>query len=124
MVQRLSWEDVLLSTLTEPSLMKRSVHQLGFDVSRSQGVEMLNLAKEANDRPCNGSDDNQEDCHGHRAVLILVIERCSDETITSNGFTEAVHFVERRCLSSWYALTLANFATHEPTEGVGGHSPC
>ena len=69
MVQRLSWEDVLLSTLTEPSLMKRSVHQLGFDVSRSQGVEMLNLAKEANDRPCNGSDDDQEDGQDRKSVV-------------------------------------------------------
>ena len=104
MVQRLSWEDVLLSTLTEPSLMKRSVHTLGFDVSRSQGVEMLNLAKEANDRPCNGSDDNQEDRHGHRAVLILVAHGGPDESMPLQCLTKGTDFSEFGSRATWDAF--------------------
>ena len=115
MVQRLSWEDVLLSTLTEPSLMKSSVHELGFDVSRCRRVYGANSTKHANDQAGYGGHDQQEDRHGDRPVLVFVVHRRTEKPVAANGFNKTAGFFKRRYLSSRDAFSLADFATHGQT---------
>ena len=57
MVHRLSWEEVLLSTLTEPSLMDGRIFDRVFDVSHHLGVQNASSAKETNHRAGDGGDD-------------------------------------------------------------------
>lgn len=74
MVHRLSWEEVLLSTLTEPSLMDGGIFDGVFDVSRHLGVKHASSAKKTNHRAGDGGDNQEKHHHGDGPVLIFVIE--------------------------------------------------
>ncbi len=88
------------------------------------GGKVANSTEETDDRSRDGSHDQQHDHHRHGAVLVFVIERRPDEAVSGDGFHETVGFLKLRRFSPWNAFSLANFATHDSAEGVGGHSPC
>ena len=115
MVQRLSCEEVLLSTLTEPSLMKSRVAEGVFDVSRHPLAKDTNSAKESNHRAGDGCHDQEEHHHGDGPILILVIKGRTKETVSSDGFGKTSSFLKRWRLPSRDALALSDFATHAAT---------
>ena len=60
----------------------------------------------------------KQDHHGHRTVLVSVIQRCSNDTVACDGFSETACFLKMRRFSSRDAFAVSDFATHEPTSGM------
>jgi len=73
MVQRLSWEEVLLSTFTDSSLIaEHHTSEVLIFAFPNEGLG-ANLAQQSNDRSGDGCDDQQQHHHGHWTVLVLVV---------------------------------------------------
>ena len=95
MVQRLSCDEVRLSTFTEPSLMKDLV-KLGLkisltaldeaDFSISKRFEQLDGC--SSDR-CN---DEEEDHHANWTVLVRIVDGCLEKSVTRDSLTKTVGF--------------------------------
>ena len=89
MVQRLSWEEVLLSTLTEPSLMKDRVPEGVFDVSRHLVAGKSDSAKDTNDRASDGGSCKKQGTPGPTAVepqRVLTVPEITAAEATPTAF--------------------------------------
>lgn len=112
MVQRLSCEDVLLSTLTDSSLMVEHYASEDLMFAFATHPKGRNSSQQTNDRSGDGGDDEQQDHHSDRTVLVLVIKGRADEAIPRDGFCKVARFFKLRRLPPWNTFSLANFATH------------
>ena len=118
MVQRLSCEEVLLSTFTEPSLMGDEPTHGVFDVSRRSGAKRSASAEDTNHRAGDGGHDEQQHHHGHGAVLVPVVESGSQKSVSSDGFDKTAGFLKFRWVSPWNTFAFAYFATHDHSKGL------
>ena len=89
-----------------------------FDVSRPSGACVADSAENPNHRASDGRDNQKQDHHGNRTVLVSVIQRRSKDTVTCYGFSETACFLKMRWFSSRDAFAVSDFATHAPTSGM------
>ena len=89
-----------------------------FDVSRPSGACVADSAENPNHRASDGRDNQKQDHHGNRTVLVSVIQRRSKDTVACNGFSETACFLKMRRFSSRDAFAVSDLATHETTSGV------
>ena len=119
MVHRLSWEDVLLSTLTEPSLMRRQRRNKGLMFATLKQPVVANSREEVDGRAGDGGHDEQQQHHGDGTELVRIVKRCPEETVSSPSFNDGFRFFKRRWFTAGDSFTLANFATHELRRAMG-----
>ena len=118
MVQRLSCEEVLLSTFTEPSLIGDEPTHGVFDVSRRPGAKRSASAEDTNHRAGDGGHDEQQHHHGHGTVLVLVVEGSTEWSVSDDGFDKTAGVFKFRWVSPWNPFAFAYLATHDPSKGL------
>lgn len=119
MVQRLSWDEVLLSTLTEPSLMEVCGRRQGYDVSLPIEGKSAGLAKDPDDRTGNRRNDEQKHHHGDRAVLILIVKGRSEKPVSAQSLRKTSRLFELGSRASGDSFALSDITSHETTRGAG-----
>ncbi|MEL0312546.1 MAG: hypothetical protein VXA43_04075, partial [Candidatus Poseidoniales archaeon] len=98
--------------------MKDRVPEGVFDVSRHLVAGKSDSAKDTNDRASDGGHDQKEHHHGHRPVLIFVIQSGAKDAVSRDRLSKTSGFLELRSLSSWDTFTITHFATHDPTNSM------
>ena len=124
MVQRLSCEEVLLSTLTESSLISWTDEGRGlYFVLRLSDYRRLwsernffslhHKAKHLYDKSSDGRNDEKQNHHSNWAILICVPNCCGKEAISGYRGGESFCFFIGRRFSSWNTLPFSNFSAHD-----------